>query len=425
MPFELQYTEEGIFADYTPQNGTFWIKKYLEQHSQITLKKMFIVRQSNIDAGKGFYEESGTEHIHFKLGDYKNNMYTIKPPVLPVKYTLSIRKGFELDYSFFMDYYLPDAMIVVFEVFNKNITIGNEEGDISAELLRSAMKKYPGPTEYKYYKRMMVAEILSSEFKLDKDYRKSFDKYVEKHRKKTIKDFPEFNYFDKQKFSYIYMEMKEMLDNSLSYCETDWQERIMQIVKLIYPQYTYVTRESKLTEMYGKGKRVDFVVVNSSGYIDIIEIKDPKKNILATYGDHYVKDRNNYVPSKYLGNTVAQVENYILGLNTKSEDAIKHITKHFSNLGTPLPNTIRLKVLNPKGLIIMGRSDRNNEELMNAIELLRRQCSHIADIITYDDLLERLQNILVSLNNNNNLNRLCTTVQNYHCLRELVIPYMD
>lgn len=142
---------------------------------------------------------------------------------------------------------------------------------------------------------------------------------------------------------------------------------------------------------------MDFVAINSSGYVDIIEINDPKVGILATYNGYLVKDRNNYVPSRYLGNTVAQVENYMFGLNADNKNAVNKIKNHFSDTGTPLPDTLRLKILNPHGLIIMDRSNTEDEEILNSIELLRRQYSHIVDIITYDDLIDRLCNIVDSL----------------------------
>lgn len=378
-------------------NGTDWIKKYLEIHSSIRLCKIFEITQST-DADIEFFEDEMGEHVIFKIGDYENGLYVIKPPVLSDQYTLSIREGSRIDQSYFKDYCMPDAMHTVFEVLKRDIIIGNEEGDLSPELLKSAMSKYPNRTEYAHYKRLRAAEILSAELELPKDYRSAYVRYVEKHRNgKIIDDFPDMHTFDLQKYTFLYEEMKEMLNNAENYEETDWQERIMKIVKLLYPQYAFVTREAKLTEMYGKGKRVDFVAVNSSGYIDIIEIKDPKISLLATYNKDLIKDRNNYVPSRYLGNVVAQVENYIYGLNMDSSSAVDKIKERFSRSGGPLPDTLKLKVLNPRGFVIMGRSDTKDDEILNSIELLRRQYSHIVDIITYDDLIERLQNVIESL----------------------------
>lgn len=399
MSFDLEYAvDSGVFVRYAPRDGTGWIKELLERCSQITIRKIFNIEQSNIDAGDGFCEDADGEYVHFKIGEYEGGLYKIKPPVLSDQYALFIRPGSELDHSFFKDDYMPNAMDVVFEVLKRDVTIGEEDGDLSPGLLKSVMEKYPGYTEYQHYKRLRAAEILSAELELPKDYRSAFDKYVEKRRKgKKMDTFPDIRDFDLKKYTFLYEEMKDMLNNSEKYKETDWQERIMKIVKLLYPQYAYVTRESRITEMYGKGKRVDFVTVNSSGYIDIIEIKDPKVNILAIYNGHLVKDRNNYVPSRYLGNAVAQVENYIYGLNTNGRKAIENITKHFSKSGVTLPNTMELKILNPRGIIIMGRSDTNDKEILSSIELLRRQYSHIVDIITYDDLINRLRNVIGAL----------------------------
>ena len=101
MTIELEYVEAGVFVDYAPRNGTGWIKELLERSSQITLCKIFNITQSDIDAGNGFYEDFGEERIHFKIGDCENGLYVIRPPVLSDEYTLSIRPGSELDFSYF------------------------------------------------------------------------------------------------------------------------------------------------------------------------------------------------------------------------------------------------------------------------------------------------------------------------------------
>ena len=82
MVFELEYDETGVYVDYVPRNGTDWIKEKLKKCSSIKLCKTFEIIQPNVDAGKGFYEDLMGEHIHFKIGNYENGLYVIKPPVL-------------------------------------------------------------------------------------------------------------------------------------------------------------------------------------------------------------------------------------------------------------------------------------------------------------------------------------------------------
>ena len=62
-----------------------------------------------------------------------------------------------------------------------------------------------------------------------------------------------------------------------------------------------------------------------------------------------------------------------------------------------------VKVLNPRGIIIMGHSSERiqkkfgMDKIDEAIELVRRQYAHIIDVITYPDLKRRLKNTLYAL----------------------------
>ena len=49
----------------------------------------------------------------------------------------------------------------------------------------------------------------------------------------------------------------------------------------------------------------------------------------------------------------------------------------------------------PWGIIIFGRSKNLSPNQILDLEVMRRKFSHIADILTYDDLLMRLRNILL------------------------------
>lgn len=45
----------------------------------------------------------------------------------------------------------------------------------------------------------------------------------------------------------------------------------------------------------------------------------------------------------------------------------------------------------------MGRSNHFNEQQKSDFELIKRQYKHIAEIMTYDDLLHRIDNIIAAL----------------------------
>mgnify|MGYP000383250732 CR=1 FL=1 len=56
-----------------------------------------------------------------------------------------------------------------------------------------------------------------------------------------------------------------------------------------------------------------------------------------------------------------------------------------------LPDGVKIKIVNPQGFIIMGRELGLSPSQTKDFEVIKRQYRHVLDIITYDDLLRRLQ----------------------------------
>ncbi|MPN61170.1 hypothetical protein SDC9_208904 [bioreactor metagenome] len=62
---------------------------------------------------------------------------------------------------------------------------------------------------------------------------------------------------------------------------------------------------------------------------------------------------------------------------------------------------VRLKAIHPKGYIIFGRNDisfsEDGEQKHYDFELIRNMYSDVIDIITFDDLLDRINRIITHL----------------------------
>ena len=136
-------------------------------------------------------------------------------------------------------------------------------------------------------------------------------------------------------------------------------------------------------------KQPDFVLVDANGFIDVLEIKKPNIQILTKEASY----RNNYVPVRNLAGSVQQIEKYLYCLNRLNPDS----DRFFSILKESLPQNIKPIALNPQGILLLGRSNQFNDQQRNDFELIKRQYKHIADIMTYDDLVIRLENIVNSL----------------------------
>ena len=59
-----------------------------------------------------------------------------------------------------------------------------------------------------------------------------------------------------------------------------------------------------------------------------------------------------------------------------------------------LPDGLWINIVNPKAMLILGRSKDFDGQQKFDFEIIRRKYANIMDILTYDDLLARLERII-------------------------------
>ena len=170
---------------------------------------------------------------------------------------------------------------------------------------------------------------------------------------------------------------------------------ILRFVLLLYPQYIYAKRQlvihERLTNPRKKTKRqIDLALFNADGHLDLIEIKRPSVGgIFRSSHDH-----DNNIPSLALSKTIMQIEKYILYLQKGGGELECELNASYARC---LPDGMLIKIVNPRGIIVFGRSRELSPDQILDFEVLRRKFAHIVDILTYDDLLMRFKNILSKL----------------------------
>ena len=86
-----------------------------------------------------------------------------------------------------------------------------------------------------------------------------------------------------------------------------------------------------------------------------------------------------------------QIEKYSFWLSRWGKKGEKEIQHKYS---TEIPDGMKIKIANPTGIIIFGRDGNFNDEEKQDFEVIKRQYKHIVDVLTYDDLLRRIANII-------------------------------
>ena len=380
-----------ILLKYTPDGGTEWLyEEYFNYNQKYSLRKTFNISQKDQEKPQSIY----SDNIIFKIGEHEGQYYRIYNRILDTRYDVKIHESITLEKNIF----IVDNNISIFRRFemlaNQQIIIGGKEKNaIPTKVFSDIINSFPTKIELKHYADSRVTNILSQYLDGVKDSGKAFEKYLEKRNKiptvPTIQFFKDYEY---KKYEFIVQKLKSMLRNSDAFKESDWQAQIMEIILMLYPKYIAHFCEVNVNDYYShpekiKKRRIDIMLLDSNGNIDIIEIKKPSLNCIITQNDY----RGNYIPLKELSGTVMQVEKYLFHLNKWGRTGETYLTK---KLRDKLPYPMEIKITNPKGIIIMGREKNLTSEQLFDFEIIKRKYSNILDIMTYDDLINRLENII-------------------------------
>lgn len=93
-------------------------------------------------------------------------------------------------------------------------------------------------------------------------------------------------------------------------------------------------------------------------------------------------------------------EKYLFHLSKWGVEGERELTSRY---GARLPAGLQIRVTNPKALLLLGRDRRPDGKPVLTdtqsfdLEVIKRKYANMMDIVTYDDLLRRLDRILASL----------------------------
>lgn len=330
-----------------------------------------------------------SDEISFILWKLENSFYKIKNQIFNTKYDILI---FE-DCTISEKYFILDRFCILIEfekLANQPIIIGwNLENSIPEDVFNSIIDSFPTSTEIFHYKNARITNVLSEYLEWVSDSQSKYERYLEKRKKLNIEisSIDWINKYEIEKYTFILYSLKEMLDKYEQYSEKQWEKKILEIILIIFPKYIKTYNSVPLIDYCTnptkpKKRQIDLVLLDSNKNLDIIEIKKPSNSSIISQKSYY---RDNYTPMKNLSNAVMQLEKYIF-----------HLNKWWKNWETELSAKYKeeINIVNPKWILIIWRCNLFNPRQKFDFEIIKRQYSNIVDIITYDDLIRRLENLI-------------------------------
>ena len=386
---------------YTLTSHPEWLFNKFKENESYTLSHTFhlskkhLIQYLNQDFitalnKKNPNENWDWENLYFNFGSLKEEYYKINRSILNIKNDLYIHKKIELKRKLFV----AECRISIFkhidDLINEAFYIGGRNKNaVSYNDFESLLKKFPNTTEKKKYCSARLSSILAPFFENRKEVKEQYEKYMQK--KQSIEGQNLLKYFkehERHKYKFILKKLKKMLKDENKYNESQWQKEIVEILRLIFPKYIKAFQKVKIKDCYKNTKKeLDYLLIDSEGHIDIAEIKRPLDcQVVSKY-----TYRDNHYPVRELSGTIMQVEKYLLYLNKWGKTGEDCLNKRYEN---KLPQYFQIKIINPGALIILGRDYNLSPEQKKDFEIVKRKYKNIIDIITYDDLIKRLEFII-------------------------------
>ena len=398
--------DDKLVLTYKPYYGTDFIDKaFSDGDTEILLF------HKSVTVGETDIVNLNDETVSFSIAELEGEYYKVKASIFSLKHSFYFHRNISFSSEMFLYSYNSVREAVLYIIDNhidsdfyvevdidKCINVNHVPIDTYLKLI----DLFPKKAEIQKYLGHRINYIVEEYIKGAEERVRAYEDYIEqkndklkllrKARNLSIKD--EFDALFELKIN-VLKTTKEWLIYALEHVdeldEHDFQERILLVVLSLFPKYIYSIREVMIEGMDKFDKIPDFILIDSYGALDVLEIKKPDKNILRNR-----MYRNNYAPSHELSGAALQVEKYIVCM---LRDAVSIERNPPEKIKSKIGDK-RLHVINPRGMIIMGRSHDLEEQQRSDLEIIRRHYMHITDIITYDDLLERIDSIINSYTSN-------------------------
>lgn len=398
---EFRKKKKYVIISYLTERDNKWLFDKFDAEENYAFQKVYSLSAKNFYKKQKYTKNdednfdlysSEPDPVDFIFARLEDEYYKVDRGILVDKFDIYFDKNFEFSNKVF----IAEGDISIFkkieQVINEDIYIGGNNPNAVSEIdFRGIINDFPSQYEKKLYSEARLTNVIKEFFASTINAEKKFEKYLDKKAtnkgENLIKFFSDVELI---KYQTILKKLEKMLSSEISYSENDWQDEILQIILLLYPKYFLVFKEAPIKASYDKEKSIrdekfiDILLVDSDGNIDLIEIKKPSDSSLMTKGQY----RSNHIPLRELSGTVMQIEKYIYYLNRWGENGEEFLTNKYK---AEIPEGLEISITNPKGFIIMGRENNLSIEQKKDFEVVKRKYKNVIDIISYDDLLNRLK----------------------------------
>lgn len=404
---KFQPTATGVNLEYEGELGSSkeWVWEDLKTNSVTRLSRVFSFEFTDLLNHPTQNQDFENYVYQFRLGTFEDSYVKIPARILNINNDLLISRDVTLKRSIFA----AERNISIFGRFSElldhsdPIVIGGSRPDaIPWKVFEELLKKFPNTYELDRYADARVHTILYQHLDGMKDARGRYESYLNKKTSLTSITKLDLNALKRLEIE-KYVLIRDLIDDALKtkkdWSESDWQQLMLSFLLLLFPKYIKVLENVTIHDYYSDPTKktdryIDIALVDANGNLDIIEVKKPFDDKILRKSLY----RGNSTPTSELSGSIMQAEKYLFHLSKWGVKGEKILNAKYSN---ELPTGVKIRVSNPKAIIIVGRDQIGGANMTGSqlldFEVIKRKYANMMDIITYDDLLRRLNNTIAAL----------------------------
>ena len=404
---KFKTTATGVNLQYEGDLGSSkeWVWEVLKTNKVTTLSRVFSFELTDLLNHPTQNQDFENYVYQFRLGTFEDSYVKIPARVLNIKNNLLISQDVTLKRSLFA----AERNVSIFgrlsELLDHSdpIVIGGSRPDaIPWNVFEELLKKFPNTYELDRYADARVHTILFQHLDGMKDARGRYESYLNKKASLTSimkLDLSALKKLEIEKYVLIRDLIDDALKTKKDWSEGEWQQLMLTFLLLLFPKYIKVLENVTVHDYYSDpakktDRHIDIALVDANGNLDIIEVKRPFDDKILRKSLY----RGNSTPTSELSGSIMQAEKYLFHLSKWGIKGENTLSAKYAN---ELPTGMKIRISNPKAIIIVGRDQIGGANMTGSqlldFEVIKRKYANMMDIITYDDLLRRLNNTIAAL----------------------------
>jgi hypothetical protein len=407
----------GVILEYQSEfGGNGWVWQEIKTHKTVRISRSFTFNRTDLlaEPTETELDDINAFGFRFRFASSEPAYYRVPGRILGIDNDVLIAKqGIDWSRKLFVAERNTSVFRRIAQILPKGeeIRIGGEDplapGDpraIPIPVFEEMVTKFPNSLELDHYARARVAAIVGDYLDPTRDFRADYERYLTRRKAREDRTLPlpqRLVETEIEKYALIRDTIREWLALGDARSEAAWQRMIVTFLPLIFPKYVAVLTNVAIEDHYsvpGKVKHrfLDLALVDANGHLDVIEIKRPFDDALLRKARY----RDNHVPTADLSGTIMQAEKYLFHLAKWGAAGEEKLTAKYAD---QLPPGLAIRITSPKAILILGRDQKPaggtalDGDALFDLEIIKRKYANMMDILTYDDLVRRLERIIASL----------------------------